>query len=495
MGQHISFATDAPDVVDTLVINLVDPALDAGKIGRLIDSVLSLQDVGVVARFDVDSLIDYRSQRPMLNVRNGRIVAMNREDMSISLAKDVEGRSFLRMYGADPDYQWDSLVSSMFDVIERFHVKHVYSFSAVGAMIPHTRPVDMFMRTSGASDTPVLDADFWMPASFSSYFEYHARNIGIDVVNITARIPAYVVGNQYPAAAGVLGMASEMSGISFPVGDLEQSAQAQEEELNELVKDRAEFAAVVESFEREYDSSENIEGFIQGPQHNFSVPSVEEIGRAAELFLGQVTESEQKYTLANDETDGMFDPQGLLERVARLRDQYPRRAETSMPPRLSFEHEESENSVHTADEAEDIYEERTVFSAEEVFADRSVPLSPRDNSFDDDAFEEDTYIHPVVELDGFSDVSVKKDTLEVDGLKYGDADGVETSGVSKFSAAPDEQSISEQQEENGTETSGLSRLLHKGFSSWVNGFHPRDDDRDDTDDEENDSSQKGRHSF
>ena len=74
MGHFISFPEEAPhQKVDRLVLNLVDPATDAGSIARLISGSLGTLDSEPAAHFNVDPLIDYRAQRPWMNYQNGRL--------------------------------------------------------------------------------------------------------------------------------------------------------------------------------------------------------------------------------------------------------------------------------------------------------------------------------------------------------------------------------------------------------------------------------------
>ena len=90
MGNYISFPEDAPrHKVDKLILNLVDPATDAGSIARLVSGSLGTLDSEAAANFDTDPLIDYRAQRPWVNYRNGELAGIWREGIALSIVKDV----------------------------------------------------------------------------------------------------------------------------------------------------------------------------------------------------------------------------------------------------------------------------------------------------------------------------------------------------------------------------------------------------------------------
>lgn len=318
MPKFATFCDGIDEKVDTLVITLVNPGSDAGRVTRLVDMSLSGLDEKAAVRFNVDPLVDYRSSRPMVHFSKGRLVGMGREDVIVSLSRDVTGSPYLRMHGIEPDFHWDSLVSDMFDIVEHFGVRRVFCLTAVGAPVPHTRPVDMIVRTTGRAEGPILDADFWFPASFGSYFEFHAGKMGIDVTSIAVRVPIYLGPHHYPSgAASALSMASKLSGLSFPVGDLTRDAEEQKAELAQMVKSNPDFAEIVGSFEEDYDEKDGDEGFVQAPEADFFVPTVEEIGKAAERFLQQASEANGGPAPS---LTASFDPQGLLSRIERYRE-------------------------------------------------------------------------------------------------------------------------------------------------------------------------------
>lgn len=317
MGNFISFPEEAPhQKVDRLVLNLVDPATDAGSIARLISGSLGTLDSEPAAHFNVDPLIDYRAQRPWMNYQNGRLAGIWREGIVLSLEKDVEGTEFLRLHGTEPDFHWDALLADMIDVVERFGVRSIYSFTAIGTPTPHTRPADMIVRTTESGvDQPILEADFWFQSSFADYLEYHASRLDISTTNVAVRVPVYLTGQHYSSGAvGALSMVGKLAGLRFPLGDLQHDVIRQNEHLAAVAAQNEELARILASFERDYDEKGITPGFVTAPEDDFSVPSVDEIGRAAEQFLAQVDMASERSRVENQ-----FDPQGLIRRIDEIR--------------------------------------------------------------------------------------------------------------------------------------------------------------------------------
>ncbi|WP_124039649.1 PAC2 family protein [Neoactinobaculum massilliense] len=325
MGRYISLLDgDFPEHVDYLVMNFVDPLADAGSVALEVRLALTTLETGVpVARVDFDPLVDYRAQRPRAHYLNGKLEDVARPTASLRLMKDINGQPFLYLYGAEPDFRWEELAADLLDVVDRFSVSTVFSMAGIPAAIPHTRQPDMIVRAVGhPSDIPMLEAEAWFPASFATFFEYIANAAGKSTVNLTVRVPVYLVQHNFSAGSvAILAQLSKMSGLSFPMGDLEHAASEEENQFNAMRAQNEEFNQLVTSFEQDYDAHEGDPGLVRAPETSTSIPSAEEIGDAAERFLAQVdSQVKQK----DPSTSLEFND--LTEKVAHLRQESARRA-------------------------------------------------------------------------------------------------------------------------------------------------------------------------
>jgi hypothetical protein len=328
VSNYVSFPSEQPDApVEYMVMNLVDPATDAGAVARLVSQALAPQHGEPAALFNVDPLVDYRAMRPWLNFKDGQLQGIWRDGILLSHARDMEGKAYLHLHGQEPDFHWDALVADMLDIVARYGVRHIYSFTAIGSPTPHTRPVDMLVRSSKPNASQeTLHADFWFQSSFADYFEYQTSRVDLEMTNIAVRVPMYLVGHHYSAGAvAALNMVTSISGLRLPVGDLEQDAASQQEELSELMNQNEDLTNLVHSLEKDYDEKGGTPGFVTAPRADFVVPSLDEIGRAAEQFLAQVDAPEGTPAY----TPEQYDPQGLTARLNALRE---RKAGGTVPP-------------------------------------------------------------------------------------------------------------------------------------------------------------------
>ena len=93
---QISAETSDPDSEQVLLYYL-DGFVDAGSAGRqLATHLLTTLEHTEVARFDVDSLIDYRSRRPVMTFAKDHWEDYEAPEISVSLLHDATGTPFLR---------------------------------------------------------------------------------------------------------------------------------------------------------------------------------------------------------------------------------------------------------------------------------------------------------------------------------------------------------------------------------------------------------------
>lgn len=273
--------------VRTLVINLVDPLIDAGDTAMAINATIQTLDHELIGTFDSDAIFDYRAQRPIVSYADGRIVGVTMPEVRLSLVTDVQGENFLYLTGQEPDFRWSEIADTIIHIINRFEVEQVYSFAAMPAPVPHTRPVDMLIRsTLTADEHPVVEGFAEHLAELSDVFEYRAAEEAIPVLNIRVRVPFYLVRGESPFFAGALAaikMLAARGGPTFPLGDLEQLEDNQQKAIAELRADGSDFDSLVKKLEQDYDESEL--GFVTNEETVPRIPSSDEIGDAVEQFL------------------------------------------------------------------------------------------------------------------------------------------------------------------------------------------------------------------
>lgn len=253
-----------PAVSDTegngpVLVHALDGYADAGHALKLLrEHLKSNLTTELVASFDVDELIDYRSRRPMMTFED-RFTSVEEPELNLYAVRDSAGKPFLLLAGAEPDLRWEGFVSAVAGLAERFGVHTVVGLHAIPMAVPHTRPVSV----TGHGSTPELrkelrswDGAMRLPGSAAGLLELRMADKGYDTVGLSVHVPHYLAQNDYPEA--VLGMLAALRGtvgLQLPDGELPGEAAELREQIDAQISSSSEISQVVEALEQQYDES------------------------------------------------------------------------------------------------------------------------------------------------------------------------------------------------------------------------------------------------
>jgi hypothetical protein len=243
----------------------------------------------VIARFDADSLVDYRAHRPRMTFDGDRYSSYSAPEILVSAVEDDAGETFLLLRGPEPDFRWEAFVAAVGSLVERLGVTSVVALQAIPMPVPHTRPVTVTahaVRRSLIESYPVYWGEMQIPASAAALLELRLGEAGVDALGVAAHVPHYVAQTPYPAAAQTLvEHLATLTGLHLPTDALEEAAQANRTEIDEQIARSPENIAVVAALEQQFDSftAAREENGLLGDSG--AMPSGEEIASEFERFL------------------------------------------------------------------------------------------------------------------------------------------------------------------------------------------------------------------
>jgi len=285
--------SDVPDLTGAVLLHHFDGFMDAGSAGRLMsEHLLESFEHRVVARFDVDRLIDYRSKRPLMTYVTDHWAEYQAPELVVHLLHDRDGTPFLLLTGPEPDHEWERFTTAIRTLNERWGVRLTVGMHGIPMGVPHTRPLGVTGHATRAELVgdfqPVLNR-LQVPGSVSALLEFRLGESGHDAVGFAAHVPHYLAQASYPASAVVLlGAVARVTDLSFPDDDLRAAANRADIEINRQVNGSDEVADVVRALEEQYDR------FAEGTGRNSllsdgvdRMPTAEELGREFERFLAE----------------------------------------------------------------------------------------------------------------------------------------------------------------------------------------------------------------
>lgn len=276
-----------------VLVHALTGFVDAGHAGSLaVAHLLVNLEHRVVATFDVDQLLDYRSRRPMMIFEEDRWVDYEQPELVLYEVEDCAGARFLLLTGPEPDLQWERFAGAVRELVERFGIGLTVGLGAVPMAVPHTRPA---MVTAHATRRELISGyQRWfntmqIPGHAGALVELRLGEVGHDAMGFVVHVPHYLARAEYPESArGLLEHLARSSGLSLPVDALLPAAQRALAEVNEQVARSPESLSAVADLETQFDTL--MSEFPQRPLLSGDaspLPTGEEIAAELEQFLAE----------------------------------------------------------------------------------------------------------------------------------------------------------------------------------------------------------------
>ncbi|WP_026917753.1 proteasome assembly chaperone family protein [Gordonia shandongensis] len=286
-------AVSGADGDGPVLIHALEGYADAGHAVSLAATHLrEALDSELVATFNADELIDYRSRRPMISFNGERFESIDMPSLTVHAVRDNAGVPFLLLDGPEPDLRWEQFTTAITALAEHFDVSQVIGLNSIPMAVPHTRPSSV---TAHGNDSAALgDLNRWgndmkLPSSASMLLELRLGETGYRTAGLSVHVPHYLAQANYPGASAALIQAiGTVSGLELPVAALENAAENMREQIDGEVESNEEVASVVTSLENQYDAymraKDEQASLLAADQE---MPSGDEIGAEFERFLAE----------------------------------------------------------------------------------------------------------------------------------------------------------------------------------------------------------------
>ncbi|GAA3657130.1 PAC2 family protein [Nonomuraea antimicrobica] len=285
-------ADDSPELPDPVLLYHFDGFVDAGSAGRLaLGHLLAELEHRVVATFDVDRLLDYRSRRPIMTFDTDRWVECESPELAVHAAKDSTGTEFLLMSGPEPDREWELFTKAVADLVRRLRVSKLVTLHGIPMAVPHTRPLGVTMHASRPELINAQTSAFGrvqVPGSVAGLLELRLGAKGHDALGYAIHVPHYLAQAEYPTAA-VTGLeaVTRGTGLVFPMDGLREAARRTTTEIEDQIRASAELSTAINGLEQQYDAfagGSERENLMAEP---IPMPTGDELAAQFERFLAE----------------------------------------------------------------------------------------------------------------------------------------------------------------------------------------------------------------
>jgi predicted ATP-grasp superfamily ATP-dependent carboligase len=265
---------------------------DAAHAGALAGAhLLDALPATLIARFDVDALVDYRGHRPRMVFSGDRYESVVVPEIGLWALEDDGGTPFLLLHGAEPDFAWERFIASVQQLVDRLGVTSVVALHAIPMPVPHTRPVTVTAhatRRQLIESYPVYWGEMRIPGTVGALLELRLGEAGVDALGVAAHVPHYLAQATYPAASlTLLEHLETLTGLHVPTETLREAAEANRTEVDEQIGRSSENTAVVAALEEQFDSFTAARDDTGLLGFGGEMPSGDELGAQIEQFLAE----------------------------------------------------------------------------------------------------------------------------------------------------------------------------------------------------------------
>ncbi|NDK89429.1 PAC2 family protein [Gordonia desulfuricans] len=291
-----------------VLVHALDGFADAGHAVAL--AAAHLRDTlesDLVATFDADELMDYRSRRPTISFSGETFTDITMPQLTLHAVRDAGDKVFLLLSGAEPDLRWERFGEAVRRLADHFGVSDVVGLNAIPMAVPHTRPATITAHGNdpeSLGDLPRWGSAMKLPASASMLLELRLGEHGRRTTGLSVHVPHYLSQTDYPAAsARLLTAVGDYTGLDLPVAALDVAAERVREQVDSEVSGNPEVESVVKALEQQYDAFQEAQterASLLATEG--SLPSGDELGAELEQFLAGLN--------GDDQTDGPDDTPG-----------------------------------------------------------------------------------------------------------------------------------------------------------------------------------------
>ncbi|HEX6403167.1 MAG TPA: PAC2 family protein [Pseudonocardiaceae bacterium] len=293
MDTELYRVEERPSRVGMVLVHALTGFVDAGQAGHLaVAHLLENLEHRLVATFDIDQLLDYRSRRPMMIFDEDRWAGYEQPELVLYEVEDCAGTRFLLLTGPEPDLQWERFADAIRELVDDFGVSLTVGLGAAPMAVPHTRPV---MVTAHATRRELISGyQRWfntvqIPGHAGALVELRLGEVGHDAMGFVVHVPHYLARMEYPESArGLLEHLARSSGLELPVDALLPAAQRVLDEVNERLARSPQSMKVVTNLEEQFDAVMNdSQRRSLLPADAGSLPTGDEIAAELEQFLAE----------------------------------------------------------------------------------------------------------------------------------------------------------------------------------------------------------------
>jgi predicted ATP-grasp superfamily ATP-dependent carboligase len=210
------------------------------------------------ASIDAESFYDFQATRPMVSLEEGYTRRIDwPENTFLHAPLPGAGRDAVILLGVEPNLRWKSFSELVTGLAVELQTDLVITLGSLLADVPHTRPAPV---TGSATDPELIEklglsaSRYEGPTGIVGVLHDACGRAGIASASLWAAVPHYVSLTPSPRAAKALvDRLAGLLGADLDTRELDEAADAYQQQVSDAVASDSETSAYVEELERRVD--------------------------------------------------------------------------------------------------------------------------------------------------------------------------------------------------------------------------------------------------
>jgi predicted ATP-grasp superfamily ATP-dependent carboligase len=210
------------------------------------------------ASIDAESFYDFQATRPMVSLEEGYTRRIDwPENTFLHAPMPGAHRDAIILLGVEPNLRWRTFSELVSGLAAELNTELVITLGSLLADVPHTRPAPV---TGSATDPELIEklglqaSRYEGPTGIVGVLHDSCGKAGIQSASLWAAVPHYVSLTPSPRAAKALvDRLADLLGADVDTGELDEAAEAYQQQVSEAVASDAETSAYVEELEHRVD--------------------------------------------------------------------------------------------------------------------------------------------------------------------------------------------------------------------------------------------------
>ena len=215
----------------------------------------------LIADVEPEDFYDFQVNRPHVSIDDSSIRNITWPTTQIfGLEIPSLDRDLVIVTGVEPSMRWKSFTTDLLDLADDLEVSLVVTLGSLLADTPHSRPITVTgtgAHPNIAERLGVSVSKYEGPTGILGIIQDGCLRRGIDAISLWAAVPHYASASPSPKATlALINSLEDFLDVSFPLGSLQEDADAWEKSVDDLAAEDTDVAEYVKALEESKDAAE-----------------------------------------------------------------------------------------------------------------------------------------------------------------------------------------------------------------------------------------------